>query len=134
MFQSGLKEAKENEVDIKDFSYDVVKKAIKLCYHHSLVTYISLEEKIKLLQFLDKYEIQQLKTSLEAYSVKSVDDSNVCKLINCSLISNALQLQQKCGEFLQTRLQERAPISDLNLLDKDFALNFLQNSFCNVND
>uniref|UniRef100_A0A914Z0X6 BTB domain-containing protein n=1 Tax=Panagrolaimus superbus TaxID=310955 RepID=A0A914Z0X6_9BILA len=61
MFESGMKETKENKVEIKDFSHDLVAAAIKLCYHHSLVTDITLNNKMALLQFFDKYDIQPLK-------------------------------------------------------------------------
>uniref|UniRef100_A0A914YZ10 BTB domain-containing protein n=1 Tax=Panagrolaimus superbus TaxID=310955 RepID=A0A914YZ10_9BILA len=63
MFESGMKEAKENRVVIKDFPFNIVEAAIKLCYHHSLVPYATLNDKIKFLSFFDKYNIQPLKVS-----------------------------------------------------------------------
>uniref|UniRef100_A0AC35GUK2 BTB domain-containing protein n=1 Tax=Panagrolaimus sp. PS1159 TaxID=55785 RepID=A0AC35GUK2_9BILA len=86
MFESGMKEAKENKVVIKDFSYDIVEKAIKLFYHQSLVPHTTLEEKTKLLQFFDKYDIQQLKDDLEKHLISIIDVSNVCRLTNAALI------------------------------------------------
>uniref|UniRef100_A0AC34FKG0 BTB domain-containing protein n=1 Tax=Panagrolaimus sp. ES5 TaxID=591445 RepID=A0AC34FKG0_9BILA len=134
MFESGLKEAKENKVIIEDFSFDIVEAAVKLCYHHSLVPHTSLDDKMKLLQFFDKYEIQQLKNDLEAYMITVIDESNVCKLINCSLLTISLKLEKKCTEFLQDCLQKRKPIANFDLLDKEFANNFLKNTFCNVSE
>uniref|UniRef100_A0AC34FQJ1 BTB domain-containing protein n=1 Tax=Panagrolaimus sp. ES5 TaxID=591445 RepID=A0AC34FQJ1_9BILA len=77
MCQSGLKEAKENKVKIEDFSFDIVEAAVKLCYHHSLVPHTSLEEKMQLLQFFDKYDIQQLKEDLETYLITVINEFTV---------------------------------------------------------
>uniref|UniRef100_A0A914ZCY1 BTB domain-containing protein n=1 Tax=Panagrolaimus superbus TaxID=310955 RepID=A0A914ZCY1_9BILA len=77
MFQSDLKEAKENKVEIKDFSFEIVEAAIKLCYHHSLVPYATLNDKMILLQFYDKYNIQPLKDDLEAELISEIDESNM---------------------------------------------------------
>jgi hypothetical protein len=129
MFQSGMKEAKENKVVIKDFSFDIVEKAIKLCYHQSLVGATTLEDKMQLLQFFDKYEIQQLKNDLEIYLISLTDVVTVCRLTNAALISNARKLEGKCAEFLRECFLQRNPICDFDLLDKDFAMNFLKTSF-----
>uniref|UniRef100_A0AC34FRK4 BTB domain-containing protein n=1 Tax=Panagrolaimus sp. ES5 TaxID=591445 RepID=A0AC34FRK4_9BILA len=129
MFQSGLKEAQENKVEIKDFSFDIVEAAIKLCYHQSLITDITLEDKEKLLQFFDKYDIVPLKNDLENNLISEIDVSTVCQLTNFSLLSNASNLNQKCAEFLQTCLDKKTPVSDFSLLDKDFALKLFQKAF-----
>uniref|UniRef100_A0AC35FAC3 BTB domain-containing protein n=1 Tax=Panagrolaimus sp. PS1159 TaxID=55785 RepID=A0AC35FAC3_9BILA len=131
MFESGMKEAKENKVVIKDFSFDIVEKAIKLCYHQSLVPTTTLEEKIKLLQFFDKYDIQILKNDFEKYLISVINELTVCKLTNAALISNALKLKMKCTEFLRDCMNTK-PICDFDLLDKDFAMNLLKTSFCHV--
>uniref|UniRef100_A0A914Z0N3 BTB domain-containing protein n=1 Tax=Panagrolaimus superbus TaxID=310955 RepID=A0A914Z0N3_9BILA len=132
MFQSGMKEAKENKVEIKDFSFDIVQAAVKLFYHHSLVTDIKLDDKMKLLSFFDKYEIHSLKNDLEAYLISGINESNVCCLANTALNSNSRKLKEKCVEFLHHCLKASKPICDFDLLDKDFALNLLKNAFCQV--
>uniref|UniRef100_A0A914Z1Q9 BTB domain-containing protein n=1 Tax=Panagrolaimus superbus TaxID=310955 RepID=A0A914Z1Q9_9BILA len=131
MFQSGMKEAEENKVEINDFPFNIVEAAIKLCYHHSLVTDITLNNKMALLQFFDKYNIHSVKNDLEAYLISEIDESNVCFLTNCSLRSNSRKLEEKCAEFIQ-RCFNTKPIADFDLLDKDFALNLLKNAFCQV--
>uniref|UniRef100_A0A914Q5A6 BTB domain-containing protein n=1 Tax=Panagrolaimus davidi TaxID=227884 RepID=A0A914Q5A6_9BILA len=134
MFQSGMKESKENKVVIEDFSFNVVEKAIKLCYHQSLVPHTTLKEKTKLLQFFDKYNIQQLKDDLEKHLISVIDVSNVCRLTNAALISNAPKLEMKCSEFLWCSLNERNPICDFDLLDKEFALKMFKNVFCHISE
>uniref|UniRef100_A0A914QX96 BTB domain-containing protein n=1 Tax=Panagrolaimus davidi TaxID=227884 RepID=A0A914QX96_9BILA len=133
MFETAMKEAKENKVDIQDFTFDIVEKAIKLCYHQSLVPYSTLEEKTKLLQFFEKYYIQPLKDELEMYLISVLNEITVCRLTNAALLSNATKLEMKCTEFLKSCLKTK-PIADFDILDKDFALNFLKNAFCHVSE
>uniref|UniRef100_A0A914QW19 BTB domain-containing protein n=1 Tax=Panagrolaimus davidi TaxID=227884 RepID=A0A914QW19_9BILA len=133
MFESGMTEAKENKVTIKDFTFDIVEKAVKLCYHQSLVPYSTLEEKTKLLQFFEKYDIQPLKDVLEKYLISVLNEITVCRLTNAALLSNASKLEMKCTKFLKTCLKTK-PIADFDILDKDFAFNLLKNAFCHVSE
>uniref|UniRef100_A0A914QZF0 BTB domain-containing protein n=1 Tax=Panagrolaimus davidi TaxID=227884 RepID=A0A914QZF0_9BILA len=133
MFEVGMKEAKENKVTIEDFTFNIIEKAIKLCYHQSLVPFSTLEEKTKLLQFFDKYDIQPLKDVFEKYLISALNEFNVCRLTNAALLSNATKLEMKCTEFLKSCLKTK-PIADLDILDKDFALNLFKNAFCYVSE
>uniref|UniRef100_A0A914Q1C3 BTB domain-containing protein n=1 Tax=Panagrolaimus davidi TaxID=227884 RepID=A0A914Q1C3_9BILA len=67
MFESGMKESEENKVTIKDFSYRIVETAIKYCYHSNLVNDPTIENKMKVLQFFDKYNIQLFKVSFSIF-------------------------------------------------------------------
>uniref|UniRef100_A0A914Y052 BTB domain-containing protein n=1 Tax=Panagrolaimus superbus TaxID=310955 RepID=A0A914Y052_9BILA len=134
MFESGMKEAEENKVIIEDFSFEIVEAAIKLCYHHSLVTNTTLNEKMILLQFFDKYNIQSLKENLESYLISEINESNVCLLTNCSLLSNASKLEEKCTKFLRDCFKSTKPICDVDVLDKNFALNLFKNAFCHLSE
>uniref|UniRef100_A0A914QZI3 BTB domain-containing protein n=1 Tax=Panagrolaimus davidi TaxID=227884 RepID=A0A914QZI3_9BILA len=129
MFETAMKEANENKVNIEDFTFNIVEKAIKLCYHQSLVPYSTLEEKTKLLQFFEKYNIQPLKDVLEKYLITVLNELTVCRLTNAALLSNATTLEMKCTKFLESCLKTE-PIADFDILDKDFALTLLKNAFC----
>uniref|UniRef100_A0A914QF21 BTB domain-containing protein n=1 Tax=Panagrolaimus davidi TaxID=227884 RepID=A0A914QF21_9BILA len=133
MFESGMKEAEENKVIITDFSFIVVEKAIKLCYHQSLVPHSTLEEKMKFLQFFNKYDIQPLKNNLETYLITVLNELTVCRLTNAALLSNATKLETKCTEFLKDSIKKK-PISDFDILDKDFALNLFKGTFCHMSE
>uniref|UniRef100_A0A914QPI7 BTB domain-containing protein n=1 Tax=Panagrolaimus davidi TaxID=227884 RepID=A0A914QPI7_9BILA len=133
MINSGLKETQENRVEIGDFSFDIIEKAIKLCYHPSLVGATTLEDKMQLLQFYDKYDMQTFKNDLQDCLISECDETNVCRLTNAALISNALKLKTKCSKFLHGCLRSQ-PILDFDLLDKDFALNLLKSAFCRVSE
>uniref|UniRef100_A0AC34FYU9 BTB domain-containing protein n=1 Tax=Panagrolaimus sp. ES5 TaxID=591445 RepID=A0AC34FYU9_9BILA len=132
MFQSGMKEAKENKVFIKDFDFNIVEAAIKSCYHQSLVEYTSLEDKLNFLQFYDKYDIQSLKDPLEIYLMSVINEFTVCRITNAALLSNVPKLETKCAEFLQTCLDEKHPVTNFDLLDKDFVFNLVKNSLFRV--
>uniref|UniRef100_A0A914Q327 BTB domain-containing protein n=1 Tax=Panagrolaimus davidi TaxID=227884 RepID=A0A914Q327_9BILA len=128
MFESGMKEAQENKVIIKDFSFEIVENAIKLCYHQSLVGETTLEDTMRLLQFFDKYDMQLLKDGLEKYMISVINELTVCRLTNAALISNALKLKMKCTEFLRKCMKTK-PVCDLDLLDKDFIIDLFEDSF-----
>uniref|UniRef100_A0AC35F1M9 BTB domain-containing protein n=1 Tax=Panagrolaimus sp. PS1159 TaxID=55785 RepID=A0AC35F1M9_9BILA len=131
MFKSGMKEAKENKVEIEDFSYAIVEMGVKLCYHHSLVPRTNLEEKMKLLQFFDKYDMQQLKDNYESQLIREIDESNVCILANISLLSNCTKLKERCADFIRDCMKTK-PIKDLDSLDTDFAMKMFKNAFYHV--
>uniref|UniRef100_A0A914PJG1 BTB domain-containing protein n=1 Tax=Panagrolaimus davidi TaxID=227884 RepID=A0A914PJG1_9BILA len=132
MFESGMKEFEEKKVTIKDFSYEIVETAIKYCYNSNLVTDPILENKMKILQFFDKYNIQLLKDDLENFFFSEIHESNVCLLSNAALLSNSLKLEKKCFEFLQNCVSNKIAVSDFELLDKDFALKILKNAFYKI--
>uniref|UniRef100_A0A914YGH1 Uncharacterized protein n=1 Tax=Panagrolaimus superbus TaxID=310955 RepID=A0A914YGH1_9BILA len=87
---------------------------------------------MELLKFFDKYDFQSLKDDLEAELISEIDESNVCLLTNCSLLSNASKLEEESAEFLQHCLKTSNPVADFDLLDKNFAMNLLKNSFYHV--
>uniref|UniRef100_A0A914QVX8 BTB domain-containing protein n=1 Tax=Panagrolaimus davidi TaxID=227884 RepID=A0A914QVX8_9BILA len=95
MFESGMKESEENKVTIKDFTYEIVETAIKYCYHSSLVTDPTIENKMKVLQFFDKYNIQPFKDDLENFLISEIHESNVCFFSNAALLSNSVKLEKK---------------------------------------
>uniref|UniRef100_A0A914Z594 BTB domain-containing protein n=1 Tax=Panagrolaimus superbus TaxID=310955 RepID=A0A914Z594_9BILA len=133
MFESNMKEAKENQMFITDFSHEIVEAAIKLCYHQNLTpSTLSVDNKMLLLLFFDKYDIQHPKEYIENLLIKEITSLNVCKLSNCAVVTNAKNLRQHCSNFLQQCLKAFVPISDFDNLDKDFAVHLLKNSFHHV--
>uniref|UniRef100_A0AC35GAF1 BTB domain-containing protein n=1 Tax=Panagrolaimus sp. PS1159 TaxID=55785 RepID=A0AC35GAF1_9BILA len=94
-FEPGKKESEENKVTIKDFAYEIVETAIKYCYHSSLVTDPTVENKMKVLQFFDKYDIHLLKDDLENFLISEINESNVCLFSNAAILSNSLKLEKK---------------------------------------
>uniref|UniRef100_A0AC34G815 BTB domain-containing protein n=1 Tax=Panagrolaimus sp. ES5 TaxID=591445 RepID=A0AC34G815_9BILA len=132
MFATKMKESAENKVEIIDFSFTVVEAAIFMCYEKPFNSILTIDEYMLLLQFFDKYNIDSLKDKIELHLIGEINESNVCRLVNSSLLSNSPKLYEKCGIFLKNALENNTPVSDMEYLDKDLAINLLKNVFCYV--
>uniref|UniRef100_A0AC34FQ88 BTB domain-containing protein n=1 Tax=Panagrolaimus sp. ES5 TaxID=591445 RepID=A0AC34FQ88_9BILA len=129
MIQSGLRESKENQVLIADFDFEIVEIAIKYCYGIQINDSLNYLNGIKLLQFSDKYDISDLKDSMEEYLFKQKSPMNVCEIVNGSIISNSIKLRQKCFDYMLECMKSSIFINGLDILDKDFALKLLKACF-----
>uniref|UniRef100_A0A914PA14 BTB domain-containing protein n=1 Tax=Panagrolaimus davidi TaxID=227884 RepID=A0A914PA14_9BILA len=128
MFKPYTKEAIESRVVIPDFSYDIVEKALKGCYHHNIFTDLSTDESSLLLKFADKYDITILKDNIEEYLADKLSVSNLCEISNCAIAGNALKLQSKCMDFLTKCLTMKYEIQNMEILDHMFLVAAITNS------
>uniref|UniRef100_A0AC34FGG7 Speckle-type POZ protein n=1 Tax=Panagrolaimus sp. ES5 TaxID=591445 RepID=A0AC34FGG7_9BILA len=120
MFNSTMKEAVENKIEIKDFSFTIVDKAIKLCYDYHLVAEISLDESFLLLKFADKYNMVVLQDNLEGYLGIKCNVSNICQIANCAVSANAKKLEAKCLDFFLECIKMKYLVQNMEMLEKDF--------------
>uniref|UniRef100_A0A914Q444 BTB domain-containing protein n=1 Tax=Panagrolaimus davidi TaxID=227884 RepID=A0A914Q444_9BILA len=132
MFNSKMKESIENNVEIKDFSFNVVEAGIKMIYDCNFETTLSMNDLTKLLQFFDKYNIPSLKDKVESHLIAQISAANVCRLTNASILSNSQKLKDKCIEFIMAAMASKIAISEIEILDKDIALKIFRNSFFNI--
>uniref|UniRef100_A0A914PAX3 BTB domain-containing protein n=1 Tax=Panagrolaimus davidi TaxID=227884 RepID=A0A914PAX3_9BILA len=132
MLNSKMKESMENKVEIIDFSFNVVETGIKMIYHCNFETSLSMNDLIKLLQFFDKYNVPSLKDKVEPLLIAQISAANVCRLTNASILLNSLKLKNKCMEYLEKSLASKIPLSDIQILDKDIALQVFQNSLYKI--
>uniref|UniRef100_A0AC34G0J9 BTB domain-containing protein n=1 Tax=Panagrolaimus sp. ES5 TaxID=591445 RepID=A0AC34G0J9_9BILA len=131
MFQSGMKESIENEVEIIDFSFDIVEKAVKLCYDFKLLSDLSNDESFLLLKFADKYNMAIIQDIIESSLCAKISVLNVCELANASIETNSLKLQNQCMNFLVNCLSAKQVVSNMELLDRDFQKNVFS-KFCSL--
>uniref|UniRef100_A0A914R2G0 BTB domain-containing protein n=1 Tax=Panagrolaimus davidi TaxID=227884 RepID=A0A914R2G0_9BILA len=121
MFETKMKEGIENRVEITDFPYNIVEAGIKLCYDKTLATLTSMNDACLLLQFYDKYDIQDLKACIEAQLIQKLSLPNVCELANVSIITNSSKLKEKSREFLVNCISNDIYVPNFDCLDDDFA-------------
>ena len=55
-----MKESTENQMEIIDFQFETVKLALELLYDRQIPT-LTMNEKMNILQFFDKYAVMDLK-------------------------------------------------------------------------
>uniref|UniRef100_A0AC34G5Q4 BTB domain-containing protein n=1 Tax=Panagrolaimus sp. ES5 TaxID=591445 RepID=A0AC34G5Q4_9BILA len=125
-----MKEANENKVEITDFSFDIVEKAVKLCYHRKLVSDFTTEECFSLLKFADKYNMESIQENLEAYLGERITVSNVCEMCNGAIAENLLKLQNYCMDFVLICLSKKELVPNMELLEKDFFIAAITNLSC----
>uniref|UniRef100_A0A914PVY4 BTB domain-containing protein n=1 Tax=Panagrolaimus davidi TaxID=227884 RepID=A0A914PVY4_9BILA len=121
MFETKMLEGIENRVEITDFPYNIVEAGIKLCYDKTLATLTSMEDACLLLQFYDKYDIQDLKASIETQLIHKISLPNVCALANVSIITNSLKLKEKSRDILVNCISNDICVPNFDRLDDDFA-------------
>uniref|UniRef100_A0A914Z567 BTB domain-containing protein n=1 Tax=Panagrolaimus superbus TaxID=310955 RepID=A0A914Z567_9BILA len=130
MFEPPMKEAIENKVEITDFSFEIVEKAVKLCYHQTYDDNISLDESFLLLKFADKYNIANIQDNIEKYLGDKITVSNLCEITNCAIAVNALKLQNKCLDYFVNCLKMKYPVPKMELLDKEFIITAVTKFSC----
>uniref|UniRef100_A0AC34F752 BTB domain-containing protein n=1 Tax=Panagrolaimus sp. ES5 TaxID=591445 RepID=A0AC34F752_9BILA len=133
MLGSGLKETTENKLDIKDFSFEVVDAAIKLCYSCGVPRKFTTDDLLSLYQFAEKYEIKLIMDLVENYLVnKKICTENVCQLVRFSKTFSATKLYQSSIDFLLQCSKESTPVSGLDILDNDLLAMLFKNTFLSV--
>uniref|UniRef100_A0A914PB98 BTB domain-containing protein n=1 Tax=Panagrolaimus davidi TaxID=227884 RepID=A0A914PB98_9BILA len=130
MFKSFWKEAVESKVDIPDFSYDIVEKAVKLCYDYKLVDEISIEEGIEIYAFADKYDIEVVRDFVELYLGDNLTATNFCEIVDFAISVNASKLKNKCMDFLIYCFFKKIDVAKIEEIDKDFVAEARKNLFC----
>uniref|UniRef100_A0AC35EVA8 BTB domain-containing protein n=1 Tax=Panagrolaimus sp. PS1159 TaxID=55785 RepID=A0AC35EVA8_9BILA len=128
MFNSNMKESMENKVVITDFSFKTVETAMKIIYNCNCVTTLTMDDSMSLLQFFDKYDLPSLKGKFEELLIGQITSSTVCRLINHSILTNALKLKENCMTFLMGCFTTKTPIAAIDDLDKDVVFKVFKDS------
>uniref|UniRef100_A0A914YMG7 BTB domain-containing protein n=1 Tax=Panagrolaimus superbus TaxID=310955 RepID=A0A914YMG7_9BILA len=129
-FQSLLKESVKNKLEITNYSYEVVEKAVKLCYHRDLVSDISVEDAFSLFNFAELYNMTEIQDNLEGYLCDKITVTNVCEILNFSVAAKAVDLKNRCMDFLMICFAKNEFVPNMELLEKEYFISVYTNSAC----
>uniref|UniRef100_A0AC35FTQ1 BTB domain-containing protein n=1 Tax=Panagrolaimus sp. PS1159 TaxID=55785 RepID=A0AC35FTQ1_9BILA len=130
MFKFSWKEAAESKVDIPDFPFEIVEKAVKLCYDYKLVGEILVEDGIEIYAFGDKYDIEVVRDFVELNLGNNLSVSNFCEIVNFAISVNASKLKNKCMDFLICCFFKKIDVPKIEEIDKDFVAEARKNILC----
>jgi len=122
MFESGMKEAKTNIVEIKDVTTDTWIKFLGFVYTGRL-TLADFNEAEVFLKLADMYDFPQLKKRCSESFEDNITKTNVCKILILAQLTSSLSLKAKCIKFIKKHdreldrkvLEELLPHPDLML-------------------
>lgn len=127
MFNSGMKESKNDVIEINDIMYDVFKYLISYIETGSLANLKMNAEDINYTETLydliiaaDKYNIQDLMFLCEKLLIKNASKYNVVKHLNIAHLNNAQFLKQYAIKFLKLYENVIEKTSDFKILMQTF--------------
>jgi RCC1 and BTB domain-containing protein len=109
----------ENEIEIKEYSYDVYYAFLKYLYTECID--IETEKAMDLLILANDYKEEDLKQKCFDIIKNSITIENVCSLY-CFLIQKSLrELEDYCFEFAFNNLREALKTEAFQQMDENFA-------------
>uniref|UniRef100_A0AC34QIA0 BTB domain-containing protein n=1 Tax=Panagrolaimus sp. JU765 TaxID=591449 RepID=A0AC34QIA0_9BILA len=124
MFKGHTLEAMTNKIQITDFDFSTVKRAVNFCYTRKLDNFDANVD--ELLRFSDKYDISELKKILEAHFIQKLTVETVCSLATLADQTNALELKNNCVRFLMDNFNFLQFLADVPENGCDFLLEVLK--------
>uniref|UniRef100_A0A914QCK9 BTB domain-containing protein n=1 Tax=Panagrolaimus davidi TaxID=227884 RepID=A0A914QCK9_9BILA len=91
---------KNDEMEIENFDFEIVRAAVELCYGIKYWGLHSVEKYFKLIEFTNKYYMPIIKDRIEQHLIECVNKRNPCEWTEKSLEVNAMKLHNFCINFL----------------------------------
>uniref|UniRef100_A0AC34FHT2 BTB domain-containing protein n=1 Tax=Panagrolaimus sp. ES5 TaxID=591445 RepID=A0AC34FHT2_9BILA len=104
MFENqNFKETQTGEMHITDFGLGIVKAATDFCYGEDITSYMDMHGSLAadIYLFADKYDMKNLKASIEDYYSKKLTAYNVANILTAADKVNSVDLKAKCVNFVQ---------------------------------
>uniref|UniRef100_A0A7E4UTP7 BTB domain-containing protein n=1 Tax=Panagrellus redivivus TaxID=6233 RepID=A0A7E4UTP7_PANRE len=118
MFKEGTKEAQTGHLDIPDFTYEIVKRAIDYCYGESLVEE-SAHSILDIYRFADKYDIAAIRKTIDDHFEKdSITEDTFCDFLSYASEQNNDEVMKRCAKFLKDNMHTTLR-SDFIALESD---------------
>uniref|UniRef100_A0AC34FA11 BTB domain-containing protein n=1 Tax=Panagrolaimus sp. ES5 TaxID=591445 RepID=A0AC34FA11_9BILA len=130
MFKSPSKETTENKIEITDFSFETVDKAVKLCYDHNLVPDVTVHECFLLIKFAEKYKMTKLQKNLQDQLGDKITVENVCEIANFAITSKSSKLEKECLDGIIAWMTIKKYVPGMSRLDPDFLDTVFVNFSC----
>uniref|UniRef100_A0AC35G669 Uncharacterized protein n=1 Tax=Panagrolaimus sp. PS1159 TaxID=55785 RepID=A0AC35G669_9BILA len=103
-----------------------LKQLLNFCYDIEEKHLWSVESANEVLQFAERYDLNDLKNFVETFLSSQLSPMNICKITNSSIFSNSVKLRRKCFEYIFECKQKKIFVADFETLDKDFSSLFSQ--------
>uniref|UniRef100_A0A914PRW0 BTB domain-containing protein n=1 Tax=Panagrolaimus davidi TaxID=227884 RepID=A0A914PRW0_9BILA len=126
MLETEMKEKAENKLEIIDFSPDIVKLAAEHFYDRETYKTSNVDQLIDLLQFAQKYDIQDLKSKVEHILIIKVRPNNICQISNASINANSTKLKEVCIQLMRFYMNQKLPFNEEITLNEDFVIELNQ--------
>uniref|UniRef100_A0AC34FB70 BTB domain-containing protein n=1 Tax=Panagrolaimus sp. ES5 TaxID=591445 RepID=A0AC34FB70_9BILA len=136
MFKSPSKETTENKIEITDFSFETVDKAVKLCYGFTCKFFptLSVNDLFLLIKFSEKYKMENIQENLEEYLCVKITVANVSEVANFAIDIKSSTLQNECLDFLIACLRTTVFVPGMSRLDPDFLDTVFMNFSCRLSE
>jgi RCC1 and BTB domain-containing protein len=112
----------DNEIEIKEYSYDVYYAFLKYLYTDSVV--IETEKVMDLLVLANNYKEEELKQKCLDIITKSITIENVCSRYCYSIRKGLNELENQCFEFAFNNLKEVMKTERFQQMDENSAKSF----------
>uniref|UniRef100_A0AC35FBM2 BTB/POZ domain-containing protein n=1 Tax=Panagrolaimus sp. PS1159 TaxID=55785 RepID=A0AC35FBM2_9BILA len=146
MLKPHTKESMDGKVKIPDFTFEIIEKSIKFCYHPNLLPDISPDDAIGIYRFADKYDIETVLHDVEfyfdKYDIENVRDyvelslikkltvMNFCETVNAAISMNAMKLKNMCSDFLIDCISKKIDVPKIEEIDAEFIAEVQKSFLC----
>uniref|UniRef100_A0A914Q857 BTB domain-containing protein n=1 Tax=Panagrolaimus davidi TaxID=227884 RepID=A0A914Q857_9BILA len=134
MLETQMKEKAENKLEIIDFNAEIVKIAVEYFYDRESYKNLNVDQLIDLLQFAEKYDIQDLKSKVEHVLIIKVRPNNICQISNASVNANSTKLKEICVQLMLFYMNQKLPFNEEITLNEDFVVELNQTAVLPVEE
>uniref|UniRef100_A0A914PM31 BTB domain-containing protein n=1 Tax=Panagrolaimus davidi TaxID=227884 RepID=A0A914PM31_9BILA len=124
MLKTNMKEKAEGKVEIIYFNYETVNAAIVFCYDQNISPFLDANfptNAFSLLQFAEKYFINDLQETIENFLAKSVSPLNIVEITNTAIEKYSTKLANYCFNHYLIFFKQEIPVENMDSLNKEFA-------------
>uniref|UniRef100_A0AC34FBN0 BTB domain-containing protein n=1 Tax=Panagrolaimus sp. ES5 TaxID=591445 RepID=A0AC34FBN0_9BILA len=115
-----MKEKVEAKVEITDFNAKIVELAVEYFYDRKIFKPLKVDELVDLLQFSEKYDIQDLKSEVEHHLIIKVRPKNIYQISNPSINANSQKLKDVCIQSMNFYQNQKIPFDERTKLNEEF--------------